>query len=86
MPGSKEVKETAPATSGGPSLRSVFTVGLLTMLSRIFGLVRESTKAHFLGTHIAADAFQIAFMIPSALRTLVAEGAVSSAIVPVFTQ
>ena len=86
MPGSKEVKETAPATSGGPSLRSVFTVGLLTMLSRIFGLVRESTKAHFLGTHIAADAFQIAFMIPSALRTLVAEGAVSSAIVPVFTR
>jgi putative peptidoglycan lipid II flippase len=82
MPESEEVKENAPATN----LRSVFSVGLLTTLSRILGLVRESTKAHFLGTQIAADAFQMAFMIPSALRSLVAEGAVSSAIVPVFTR
>lgn len=82
MPEPEEVKESAPATN----LSSVFSVGLLTTLSRFLGLVRESTKAHFLGTQIAADAFQIAFMIPSALRSLVAEGAVSSAIVPVFTR
>jgi len=77
--------ESPSPDAGGTNLRSVFSVGLLTTLSRILGLLRESTKAFFLGAGVAADAFQIAFLLPSAFRSLVAEGAVSSSIVPVFT-
>ena len=72
--------------SGGPDLRSVFSVGLLTLLSRVLGLVREATRAFFLGTGMAADVFQLAFQIPNMLRSMVAEGAVSSAVVPVLTR
>ena len=72
--------------SGGPDLRSVFSVGLLTLLSRVLGLVREATRAFFLGTGMAADVFQLAFQIPNMLRSMVAEGAVSSTVVPVLTR
>ena len=70
----------------GPDLRSVFSVGLLTLLSRVLGLLREATRAYFLGTGKFADAFQLAFQVPNMLRSLVAEGAVSSAVVPVLTR
>ena len=55
-------------------------------LSRITGLLREYTHAHFLGTGLGADAFRIALQIPSVFRRLVGEGAISSAFVPVFTR
>jgi putative peptidoglycan lipid II flippase len=50
------------------------------------GLVREQTKAYFLGTKAAADAFSIAFMIPNLLRRFLAEGIMSAAVVPIFTE
>ncbi len=56
----------------------------LTLLSRILGLVREMTKAHFLGTSFLADAFGIAFMIPNLLRRLFAENSISIAFIPTF--
>jgi putative peptidoglycan lipid II flippase len=65
--------------------RSALTVGLLTLVSRITGLLREVVHAAFLGTGMGADAFRIAFLLPNLLRRLVGEGAVSSAFVPVYT-
>jgi len=59
-------------------------VALGTLLSRILGLVREQVFAHFFGATMAADAFFAAFRIPNLLRDLFAEGALSSAFVPVF--
>ena len=82
---SVEAAETA-AEAKGPDLRSVFSVGLLTLLSRVLGLLREAVRAYFLGTGKFADAFQFAFQIPNMFRSLVAEGAVSSAVVPVLTR
>ena len=82
--GSVEAEGTAEVK--GPDLRSVFSVGLLTLLSRILGLLREAVRASFLGTGPFADAFQFAFQIPNMFRSLVAEGAVSSAVVPVLTR
>ncbi|MBR1722728.1 MAG: murein biosynthesis integral membrane protein MurJ, partial [Treponema sp.] len=70
------------------SSRSLLSAGLslsfFTLCSRILGLVREMTKAAFLGTSKYADAFGIAFMIPNLLRRLFAENAISVAFIPTF--
>ena len=67
---------------------SLFASGLslsfFTLCSRILGLVREMTKASFLGTSRFADAFGIAFMIPNLLRRLFAENSISVAFIPTF--
>ncbi len=65
-------------------LKSGIILSLMTFASRIMGLVREMTKAAFLGTNIYADAFTTAFMIPNLLRRLFAENAISVAFIPTF--
>lgn len=57
------------------------------MASRVLGLVREVVFAYFFGASrsFANDAYVIAFRIPNLLRDLFAEGALSSAFVPVFS-
>lgn len=67
-------------------LRHTRTVTLLTLLSRFFGYVRDLCVAVLLGTSLAADAFVIAFRLPNLLRRLMAEGAMTSAFIPVFTK
>jgi len=62
--------------------RSAVVMGVATFASRVLGFVRDILIARFFGTSIAAQAFVIAFMIPNLLRDLVAEGAVSAAIIP----
>lgn len=57
-----------------------------TFLSRILGLVREQVFAAQFGASGLTDAFTIAFRLPNMLRDLFAEGAFSSAFVPIFTQ
>src|SRR5262245_30465738 len=66
-------------------LKSASTISTLTILSRVFGYVRDSRIAFLLGTGDSADAFTLAFRIPNLLRRLVGEGAVNAAVVPVFT-
>jgi putative peptidoglycan lipid II flippase len=55
-------------------------------LSRISGLLREMIMARLFGAGQAYDAFLLGFRIPNLTRDLFAEGALSSAFVPVFTQ
>lgn len=55
-------------------------------MSRITGLVREMVMASLFGAGIANDAFNLGFRIPNLTRDLFAEGALSSAFVPTFTQ
>jgi len=57
-----------------------------TALSRVFGLVREQVMAYYFGAGMATDAFVAAFRIPNLLRDMFAEGALSSAFVPVFKE
>jgi putative peptidoglycan lipid II flippase len=59
-------------------------VGSGTLVSRVLGLGRDVTIAA-LFDRAATDAFWIAFTIPTALRQLLAEGAVASAVVPILT-
>src|SRR5262245_39726884 len=64
--------------------KSAGLISLATALSRVLGLVREQLIAH-LFSRTATDAFYVAFRIPNLLRDLFAEGAMSSAFVPTFT-
>ncbi len=65
-------------------VKSGFLLSLMTLASRIMGLLREMTKAAFLGTGMYADAFAVSFMIPNLLRRLFAENAISVAFIPTF--
>ncbi len=65
-------------------LASALSLSFFTLCSRVLGLVREMTKASFLGTSRYADAFGIAFMIPNLFRRLFAENAISVAFIPTF--
>ncbi|MEQ8193288.1 MAG: murein biosynthesis integral membrane protein MurJ [Rhodospirillales bacterium] len=65
-------------------LRSIATVGGLTMVSRAFGFLRDILIAALLGAGMMADAFFIAFKLPNLFRRLFAEGAFSAAFVPIF--
>jgi len=66
--------------------RSAGTIGLAVMTSRVLGVVRDQTMAGLFGTGMAQDAFQVATRIPSLVRDLFAEGAMSAAFVPTFTR
>jgi putative peptidoglycan lipid II flippase len=62
------------------------TVGLATLLSRILGFVRDAVIAGLFGATMSSDAFFVAFRIPNLLRRLFAEGTLSIAFIPVFTE
>ncbi|MCL5968126.1 MAG: murein biosynthesis integral membrane protein MurJ [Betaproteobacteria bacterium] len=64
--------------------KSASVVSLLTLLSRISGLVRDLLIAATFGVSAMTDAFNVAFRIPNLLRRLFAEGAFSQAFVPVL--
>jgi putative peptidoglycan lipid II flippase len=66
--------------------KALGTVGGLTLVSRILGLVRDSLFARFVGASFASDAFLVAFRLPNMFRALFAEGAFSSAFIPMFNQ
>jgi putative peptidoglycan lipid II flippase len=66
--------------------KAASVVGAATMLSRVFGFIRDVVVAAFFGTSAAADAFFVAFRIPNLLRRLLGEGSLTVAFVPVFTQ
>ncbi len=61
-------------------------ISLFTMISRVFGYVRDGVGGALLGAGLANDAYLAAFRIPNLLRDLFAEGALSSAFIPTFTK
>jgi putative peptidoglycan lipid II flippase len=67
-------------------VKAVWVVGLATLLSRVFGFIRDMVVAGFFGAGLATDAFFVAFRIPNLLRRLFAEGSLTIAFVPVFTE
>lgn len=62
-----------------------FTVSGLTVISRVFGVIREAMLSHFLGACAEMDAFLIAFKFPCFFRKFFAEGGFQSIFVPYFT-
>jgi putative peptidoglycan lipid II flippase len=66
--------------------KSFATVGGLTLLSRVFGFMRDILIAATLGSGWVADAFVVAFRFPNLFRRLFGEGAFNSAFVPIFAK
>ncbi len=66
--------------------RAAGLIGAATFCSRILGFIRDIILANLFGANAAADAFYIAYRIPNLLRELFAEGSMSSAFIPVFTE
>ena len=64
--------------------KAASTVSLLTLVSRVTGLVREQLIAASFGASAATDAFNVAFRLPNLFRRLFAEGAFSQAFVPLL--
>lgn len=67
-------------------LRSGLIVSIMTLVSRVLGLVRDVVVANLMGAGASADVFFFANKIPNFLRRLFAEGAFSQAFVPVLTE
>lgn len=66
--------------------RDVLLMAIATASSRLLGLFRDVAIADQFGAGAAYDAFLIAFFVPHFLRQLLAEGALSTAMVPVYTE
>ncbi|MFT7228488.1 MAG: putative peptidoglycan lipid II flippase [Methylophilaceae bacterium] len=67
-------------------LKTLFTVGSMTFVSRILGFVRDTLMARIFGAGMFTDAFIVAFRIPNLLRRISAEGAFSQAFVPILAE
>src|SRR5215470_5467761 len=84
-------ESTATITEKAPSenhslVKAAGVIGIATFSSRILGFIRDMVLAQLFGATPAADAFFVAYRIPNLLRELFAEGSMSSAFIPVFTE
>ncbi len=66
--------------------RAASVLGFATVISRIMGMVRDMAVSRLFGAGLATDAFFAAFQIPNMLRRFFAEGALTSAFVPIFSE
>ncbi|MHC4778132.1 MAG: murein biosynthesis integral membrane protein MurJ [Planctomycetota bacterium] len=66
--------------------RSASLIGLLTLVSRILGMVRDVVSASVFGAGMIWDAFIIAWTVPNLFRKLFGEGALSSTFIPVYAE
>jgi putative peptidoglycan lipid II flippase len=67
-------------------LRATASIGSLTLVSRILGMVRDTLMARYVGAGLASDAFLIAWRLPNLFRALFAEGAFAAVFVPLFNR
>jgi len=67
-------------------MKSTAMVGMMTLVSRILGFVRDMVIARYFGADAATDAFFVAFRIPNFLRRLFAEGSFAQAFVPLLSE
>ena len=67
-------------------VRSLGSVGGLTLVSRVLALVRDTLQTLFIGASFASDAFFVAFRLPNMFRALFAEGAFNAAFIPMFNR
>lgn len=83
------VVSPAPTSAQGETrsvVKAAGVIGVATFSSRILGFVRDMVLAGLFGATPAADAFFVAYRVPNLLRELFAEGSMSSAFIPVFTE
>jgi putative peptidoglycan lipid II flippase len=78
--------EKSPPASGRSVGRTAFIVAAMTLVSRVGGLIREQLMGYFFGTGMEKSALDVAFRIPNLFRRLFGEGALSAALIPVYTE
>lgn len=61
-------------------------VAFMTFISRIGGLIREMLLANYFGAGVVKSAFDVAYRIPNLFRRLFGEGALSGALIPIYTE
>jgi len=83
--GSETRERSAGADEGHGLARSGVIFAVATGISRVIGLVREIAQAAVFGIGGPVNAFEIAYLIPNTVRSLVADSALSAAFVPVFS-
>src|SRR3972149_4693956 len=66
--------------------RAAAIFGSTTLISRIFGFIRDMVVARVFGAGMVADAFFVAYRVPGLLRELFAECSMSAACIPVFSR
>jgi putative peptidoglycan lipid II flippase len=76
----------APVSERKGILKAAGVLGSATVFSRIMGMVRDMVVARLFGAGLATDAFFAAFQIPNMLRRFFAEGALTAAFVPTFSE
>src|SRR3954452_15896300 len=85
-----ETEDPAAAPVGETPVRrlavSTAIFSLATGLSRVLGLFREVVAKNYFGVNGPVNAFEMAFLVPNTIRALVADAALSSAFVPVFSE
>ena len=77
---------TKPQDENQSVMKSAGMIGVATFSSRVLGFIRDIVLAKLFGATPAADAFFVAYRIPNLLRELFAEGSMSAAFIPVFTE
>lgn len=67
-------------------IRGFRQIAGLTFISRILGMVRDMTFAHFLGADWLMTAWTMGFKIPNLTRRLFGEGAASASVIPIYSE
>lgn len=70
----------------GGIAKNAAVVGFMTFISRIGGLIREMLMARYFGAGVEKSAFDVAYRIPNLFRRLFGEGALSAALIPIYTE
>ena len=84
-PGNCKVSGPPHAKEEHQVVRALGSISAATLASRILGFVRDMVVALAFGAGGVTDAFLVAFRVPNMLRRLLGEGALSTAVIPVFT-
>ena len=83
MPKKLRSNQIAPSVSN--ATRNSLKLSSLTIFSRILGLIRDHFQAIFFGTGPIAFAWELAILLPGVLRSILVEGGVAQAFVPIYT-
>src|ERR687883_1434940 len=83
---SGDFKVTEPRTVERQVVGALGSIGSATLASRVLGFVRDMVVALAFGAGPVTDAFFVAYRIPNILRRLLGEGALSTAVIPIFTE
>ncbi len=77
-----------PTRSGSPAgvVRSAKRIAVITLASRVCGMVRDIALAAWLGNDMVQDRFTYGFIISNVFRRLFGEGALAAAFVPTLSR